>query len=129
MGLKLQQIAVAALEDIKAHDIAVFDVRKLTSLYDTLVIASADSARQVKALAQHVRDRLKESGAEYLYWIAMLNPFTYATEMLRFAAYSKWAGLPDTARWQSARFRSPSSSPGARRILLERFPPPITICG
>ena len=60
---KLQKTAVTALEDIKARDIAVFDVRKLTSLYDTLIIASADSARQVKALAHHVRDRLKESGA------------------------------------------------------------------
>ena len=55
---KLQQVAVAALEDIKARDIAVFDVRQQTSLYDTLVIASADSNRQVKALANHVRDRL-----------------------------------------------------------------------
>jgi len=60
---KLDKIAVAALEDIKAHDIAVFDVRKVTSLYDTLVIASADSPRQVKALAHHVRDKLKEAGA------------------------------------------------------------------
>lgn len=60
---KLQKTAVSALEDIKARDIAVFDVRKLTSLYDSLVIASADSARQVKALAQHVRDKLKEAGA------------------------------------------------------------------
>ncbi|HVE51443.1 MAG TPA: ribosome silencing factor [Casimicrobiaceae bacterium] len=59
----LAKTAVAALEDIKARDIAVFDVRKLTTLYDTLVIASGDSARQVKALAQHVRDKLKESGA------------------------------------------------------------------
>ena len=54
---------VAALEDIKAHDIAVLDVRKLTTLYDTLIIASADSNRQVKALASHVRDKLKEAGA------------------------------------------------------------------
>jgi ribosome-associated protein len=59
----LQQIATAALEDIKARDIVAFDVRKLTSLYDTLVIATAESARQVKALAQHVRDKLKEAGA------------------------------------------------------------------
>ena len=59
----LAQIAVTALEDIKARDISVLDVRKLTSLYDTLIIASADSARQVKALAQHVRDKLKEAGA------------------------------------------------------------------
>jgi ribosome-associated protein len=60
---RLADIAVTALEDIKARDITVLDVRKLTSLYDTLVIASADSNRQVKALAQHVRDKLKESGA------------------------------------------------------------------
>jgi ribosome-associated protein len=60
---KLQKTAVAALEDIKARDITVLDVRKLTSLYDTLIVASAESARQVKALARNVRDKLKEAGA------------------------------------------------------------------
>jgi ribosome-associated protein len=60
---KIQKTAVTALEDIKARDIAVLDVRKLTSLYDTLVVASAESNRQVKALANHVRDKLKEAGA------------------------------------------------------------------
>ena len=60
---RLQHIAVDALEDIKARDITVLDVRKLTTLYDSLVIASADSNRQVKALAQHVRDKLKAAGA------------------------------------------------------------------
>jgi len=63
---KLQKTAVTALEDIKARDITLLDVRKLTSLYDTLIVASAESARQVKALARHVRDRLKESGAEII---------------------------------------------------------------
>ena len=63
---KLSKIAVSALEDIKARDIKVLDVRKLTSLYDSLVIASADSNRQVKALAHHVRDKLKEAGAEVI---------------------------------------------------------------
>ena len=63
---KLQQTAVTALEDIKASDIKVLDVRKLTSFYDTLIIASADSNRQAKALAHHVRDRLKEAGATIL---------------------------------------------------------------
>ena len=63
---KISRIAVTALEDIKARDITVFDVRKLTSLYDTLVIATAESNRQVKALAHHVRDKLKESGATIL---------------------------------------------------------------
>ena len=63
---KLQEVAVAALEDIKARDIEVIDVRPQTSLYDTMVIASADSNRQVKALANHVRERLKEAGAPIL---------------------------------------------------------------
>jgi ribosome-associated protein len=64
MPLKaLQDVAIDALEDIKARDIVALDVRKLTSLYDTLIIASADSNRQVKALAQHVREKLKQAGA------------------------------------------------------------------
>jgi ribosome-associated protein len=63
---KLQEVAVAALEDIKARDIEVIDVRPQTSLYDTMVIASADSNRQVKALASHVRDKLKQAGAPIL---------------------------------------------------------------
>lgn len=63
---KVQKAAVAALEDIKARDIKVLDVRKLTSFYDFLVIASAESNRQVKALAHHVRDRMKEAGADVI---------------------------------------------------------------
>jgi ribosome-associated protein len=60
---RLQKIAVTALEDIKARDITVLDVRKLTSLYDTLIIATAESNRQVNALAHHVRDAMKAAGA------------------------------------------------------------------
>lgn len=67
MPLKtLQHVATAALEDIKARDITVLDVRQLTSLYDTLIIASAESNRQAKALAHHVRDKLKEAGASII---------------------------------------------------------------
>ena len=63
---KLQKTAVTALEDIKARDIEVLDVRKLTSMCDALVIATAESARQTKALASHVRDQLKASGASII---------------------------------------------------------------
>ena len=63
---RLQQTAVTALEDIKARDITVLDVRKLTSLYDTLIVATGESARQVKALAHNVRDKLKDAGAAIL---------------------------------------------------------------
>jgi ribosome-associated protein len=41
----------------------VLDVRKLTSLCDAMIIATAESNRQVKALANHVREKLKEAGA------------------------------------------------------------------
>ena len=53
---------VAALEDIKASDITVLDTTPLTSLFERVVIASADSARQTKALAVSVRDKMKELG-------------------------------------------------------------------
>ena len=59
---KLQKAAVAALEDIKARDIAVFDVRHLTSLFDRVIIASADSNRQVNALAKSLQDRTRTAG-------------------------------------------------------------------
>jgi len=60
----LTRAAVSALEDIKAHDIAVIDVRALTSLFDTVIVASADSARQTKALARHVQDEAKTAGGK-----------------------------------------------------------------
>jgi ribosome-associated protein len=63
---KLVQAAIAALEDKKAHDIRALDVKKLTSLCDTLVIASADSGRQTRAVAQHVRDALVQQGAHII---------------------------------------------------------------
>jgi ribosome-associated protein len=63
---KLQKIAVAALEDIKGKDIEVINTTKLTSLFERIIIASADSTRQVKALARNVHDKVKEAGGEVL---------------------------------------------------------------
>ncbi|MHB8914282.1 MAG: ribosome silencing factor [Thiobacillus sp.] len=51
---------VAALEDIKAKDIAVLDTSKMTAMFERMVIASGDSNRQTRALANHVRDTMKE---------------------------------------------------------------------
>ena len=62
-ALAKKKIVIAALEDIKAHDIQAINVRSLTSLFDWIVVASADSARQTTALARHVRDSLKEAGS------------------------------------------------------------------
>jgi ribosome-associated protein len=63
---KLQKIVVDALEDIKAKDIEVINVTKLTSLFDRVVIASGDSNRQTRALARHVQEKVKEAGGEII---------------------------------------------------------------
>ena len=62
-ALAKKKLVISALEDIKAHDIQAIDVRKVTSIFDWIIVASADSARQSKALARHVRDRLREKGS------------------------------------------------------------------
>ena len=61
--LAKKKLVISALEDIKAHDIQAIDVRKLTPIFDWVVVASADSARQTKALSRHVLDKLKEAGS------------------------------------------------------------------
>lgn len=53
---------VDALEDIKASDIRVFDTTSLTSLFDRVIVASAESSRQTKALSVSVKDRMRELG-------------------------------------------------------------------
>ena len=60
---KMEKAVVGALEDIKARDIVVLKVAHLSPLFERIVIASADSTRQVKALADNVRDKLKALGA------------------------------------------------------------------
>jgi ribosome-associated protein len=60
---KLAKTAVAALEDIKGREITVLDVRKLTSLFDKVVIATADSGRQASAMARNLQDKVKAAGA------------------------------------------------------------------
>lgn len=59
---KLQRIVVDALDDIKAQDIRVFDTTGQTELFDRVVIATGTSNRQTRALAAHVRDKVKEAG-------------------------------------------------------------------
>ena len=59
---KLEKTTVDALEDIKGRDIVVLDVRKLTSLFDTIVIATADSTRQAKAMSNNVQEKVKAQG-------------------------------------------------------------------
>ena len=50
----LCQLAVDALEDLKATDIVELDVRELTDIADYMIIASGRSSRQVIAIAEHL---------------------------------------------------------------------------
>jgi ribosome-associated protein len=61
---KLAKTAVAALEDIKGRDIVSLDVRKLTSLFDKVIIATADSNRQASAMARNLQEKVKAEGAK-----------------------------------------------------------------
>jgi len=58
---QIKQEVISALEDIKAFDIVSLDVRKISSIADFMVIASASSSRQAKALAENVQEKLKQS--------------------------------------------------------------------
>lgn len=60
----MKEAVIDALEDIKGFDITVMDVRKLTSMTNYMVVASATSTRQAKAMADNVREKLKEKGYE-----------------------------------------------------------------
>jgi ribosome-associated protein len=60
----MKQAVVDALEDIKATDISVLDVSKLTSITSYMIIASASSTRQAKSLAHNVQEKLREQGVK-----------------------------------------------------------------
>lgn len=62
MTLTNRDRVVAALDDLKAIDIRVLDVRGLTAITDTMVIASGTSDRHVKALAERVLESAKSAG-------------------------------------------------------------------
>lgn len=59
---QLQHLVVDALEDVKAQDIRVFDTSGLSDLFDRVVVATATSNRQTRALASHVQEKARESG-------------------------------------------------------------------
>lgn len=63
---RLRDVAVAALEDLKAVDITVLDVRGMTTVTDYMVVASGTSDRHVRALLQHVIEETETRGVRPL---------------------------------------------------------------
>lgn len=61
---KITRAAVDALEDVKARDIQIFDVRKMTAYFDRVIVATGESNRQCRALASRVQEDVKAAGGK-----------------------------------------------------------------
>ena len=59
---QLKQLVLDTLDDMKARDIQVLDVRGKTAVTDYMIIASGTSDRHVKAIAETVAFRAKDAG-------------------------------------------------------------------
>jgi len=63
MGVdELRKLVTAALEDLKAEDIVELDVRDKTDVTDYIIVASGNSNRHVKAIANNVVMEAKQAG-------------------------------------------------------------------
>ncbi len=58
----VKALAVEVLEDAKAQDLAVFDLRERNTFADFMIVASGNSTRQNKAMADRIVMKLKERG-------------------------------------------------------------------
>ena len=58
----LRDVVLDALDELKALDVRALDVRGLTDITDTMVVASGTSDRHVRSIADRVVQRCKEAG-------------------------------------------------------------------
>jgi ribosome-associated protein len=60
---KKQRVVLEALEDVKGRDIVVYNTARMPSMFERVVIASGESNRQVRALADRVQEKIREGGS------------------------------------------------------------------
>jgi ribosome-associated protein len=60
---KKQRVVLEALEDVKGRDIVVYNTARMPSMFERVVIASGESNRQVRALADRVQEKIREVGS------------------------------------------------------------------
>ena len=73
-----RQLAKYTLEK-KAYDVMILDLRKLTDITDFFVLCSADSDTQVKAIVDHIDEKMRRrkmkpwhvEGYENLRWVLL----------------------------------------------------------
>ena len=59
---ELRDVVLGALEELKAVNVKAIDVRGITDITDTMVVASGTSDRHVKSITDRVVQRCKEAG-------------------------------------------------------------------
>ena len=57
----LKEITIRALEDMKAQDITIVDVRKRTSITDYMLITTGTSDRHIKSISDNVIKEIKKN--------------------------------------------------------------------
>ena len=60
----LEKVVVDAMEDMKAKDIQVIDVRDKTAITDVMIIACGTSTTHVKSIAETVAFKAKRAGVQ-----------------------------------------------------------------
>jgi ribosome-associated protein len=58
----LEKLVLAALEDMKAVNVKLLDVRGLTDITDAMIVASGTSDRHVRSIAERVIEKAREAG-------------------------------------------------------------------
>lgn len=63
---ELRSLVQNALEDLKAVELKVLDVRDMTSVTDLMIIVTGTSNRHVKALSDNLREKTSAAGVKPL---------------------------------------------------------------
>ena len=58
----LKKLVIDAVEDMKAVDVRVIDVRAVSSVTDLMIIVTGSSNRHVKSIANNIMVKAKEQG-------------------------------------------------------------------
>lgn len=60
--VEFKEIVLKAISEKKGFDIKEYDTRSLTPFMDSMIVVSTINIRQNNAIAQNIKDRLKENG-------------------------------------------------------------------